>query len=80
VARVARFTEVSLGIAVALTVSILWPARARNALRASLAASFEDLDSLFALVIACLSGESQTEAIEQGRDRVRENSRHLRTR
>jgi uncharacterized membrane protein YccC len=73
-AGAARFTDVSLGIVVALTVSILWPSRARHDLRASLAASFQDLDALFALVIVCLAGESQTEAIERTRDRVRENS------
>jgi uncharacterized membrane protein YccC len=73
-AGIARFADVSLGIVVALTVSIVWPSRARHDLRASLAVSFQDLDLLFALVIASLSGDSRTEAIEQAEDRVRENS------
>lgn len=73
-AGVARFTDVALGIVIALAVSVLWPSRARHDLRASLAASFRDLDSLFALVIACLSGDCRTEEIERGKARVRENS------
>jgi uncharacterized membrane protein YccC len=73
-AGVARFIDVALGIVIALAVSILWTSRARHDLRASLAGSFQDLDSLFALVIACLSGDCRTEAIEQGKARVRENS------
>lgn len=71
---VARFTDVALGIVIALAVSVLWPSRARHELRASLAASFQDLDSLFALVIACLSADCRTEEIERGKTRVRENS------
>jgi uncharacterized membrane protein YgaE (UPF0421/DUF939 family) len=73
-AGVARFIDVALGIVIALVVSVLWPSRARHDLRASLAASFQDLDSLFALVIACLSGDCRTEEIERGKARVRENS------
>jgi uncharacterized membrane protein YccC len=73
-AGIFRFIDVALGIVIALAVSVLWPSRARHDLRASLATSLQDLDSLFALVAACLSRDCRTDAIEQGKARVRANS------
>ena len=73
-AGAARFFDVALGIVIALAVSLAWPSRARNDLRTSLAATFHDLDSLLALVVACLGQDCDTPAIERGKAQARENS------
>lgn len=59
-----RFVDVALGIVVALAVSVCWPSRARHALRKSLAETYTDLRTLFAMVMAGLEGKGDQDAIE----------------
>jgi uncharacterized membrane protein YccC len=78
-----RFIDVVLGVIVALVVSLIWPARARDDLRSSMAQTVRVLQELFSAVIARALGESSNvHAIDQFRMRAyelgRENSDLLR--
>jgi uncharacterized membrane protein YccC len=70
-----RFMEVALGIVVALAVSLLWPSRARHALRKSLVQTYTDLRALFAMVMAGVEGQGDAEAIERAIGAAKARSR-----
>lgn len=53
-----RFVDVVLGVIVALAVSLIWPARARDDLRRSLAQTVRLFRELFSAVVSCALGES----------------------
>ena len=48
-----RFVDVVIGVIIALLVSLVWPARARNDLRRSLASTVRVLQQLFSAVLHC---------------------------
>lgn len=52
-AGISRFADVALGVVVAVVVNVVWPSRARDALRRSLASTCTELRELFGLVTAC---------------------------
>lgn len=63
-----RFIDVALGVIVAVLVSVIWPSRARNDLRRSLASTYDELRTLFELVTACyLKQECNEHALDEAR-------------
>jgi uncharacterized membrane protein YccC len=66
-----RFIDVVIGVIVALGVSLVWPARARDDLRSSLATTVRVLQQIFSAVVSCAFGEScDRHSIDAHRDRA----------
>jgi uncharacterized membrane protein YccC len=66
-----RFLDVALGVVIALLVSLIWPARARDDLRQSLAATMRELQALFSAVMSCcLADPCDTAAIDNHKSRI----------
>jgi len=66
-----RFLDVALGVVVAVAVSLVWPSRASQHLRQSLARTFSECDRLLQLSMHCLYADCSREAVEQQKATLR---------